>query len=409
MNDDFWWGTASSSTQCEGAAAEGDWARWEAAGRAPASGSGNGFAERYRDDFALLAELGLRHHRLSLEWARLEPRPGRHDGAAVEHYREVLSAARDAGLEPWVCLHHFSSPGWFTDDVGGFLDDRGRGYHWPAHVEWVAETFGDLVTGWKPVNEPVAHCFGAYLMGSMPPGLASVDRFAEGLRALLWATFDAGRRLRTPATPTATVMNLSPLVSRPSTPDDPAARDRARSWTDLIDRAMWGSWIGMARDGVLGTPWGADEEVPWAREAFDLIGFSYYHAATVDERGVMGPYPVDGEVGPLGYVPWAEGLGQVIERLADELPGRRLLISEFGVGTRRGQEAADEQRCRLMEEAAAIVERERAAGIDVAGLFWWTAVDNYEWLYGYDACFGLCDRDRRRRPSAELARRLAQG
>jgi beta-glucosidase len=63
----FWWGTAASSTQAEGAAPRSDWYRWERDGRAPLSGEGNGFGRRYTEDFSLLAEHGLHHHRLSLE------------------------------------------------------------------------------------------------------------------------------------------------------------------------------------------------------------------------------------------------------------------------------------------------------------------------------------------------------
>src|SRR5512144_558816 len=83
----FWWGTGASSTQCEGAAPASDWARWERIGNTPASGDGNGFASRYAEDFSLLAERGLTHHRLSIEWARIEPRQGERDYDAVEHYR----------------------------------------------------------------------------------------------------------------------------------------------------------------------------------------------------------------------------------------------------------------------------------------------------------------------------------
>jgi len=96
----FWWGTGASSAQTEGASPASDWWDWEQAGRVPISGSGNGFATRYAEDFALLADLGLTHHRLSIDWARIEPEEGRRDEAAVEHYRAVLSSARDAGIEP---------------------------------------------------------------------------------------------------------------------------------------------------------------------------------------------------------------------------------------------------------------------------------------------------------------------
>ena len=55
--DGFMWGTGASSLQTEGAAPRSDWYAWEAAGRAPRSGDGNGFGVRYQEDFAQLAEL----------------------------------------------------------------------------------------------------------------------------------------------------------------------------------------------------------------------------------------------------------------------------------------------------------------------------------------------------------------
>src|SRR5690349_24650688 len=95
--DGFLWGTGASATQCEGAAPASDWIEWERAGRVPVSGDGNGFGTRYAEDFAIYASLGLTHHRISIEWARIEPEPGVHDPAAVEHYRALLAAARNAG------------------------------------------------------------------------------------------------------------------------------------------------------------------------------------------------------------------------------------------------------------------------------------------------------------------------
>ena len=94
----------------QGAAPASDWFDWERTGHTPLSSDGNGFAGQRATDFAILAGLGLRHHRLSIEWARLEPEQGVYDEALVDHYRTVLLAARDAGIEPWVCLHHFTLP-----------------------------------------------------------------------------------------------------------------------------------------------------------------------------------------------------------------------------------------------------------------------------------------------------------
>jgi beta-glucosidase len=402
LPDGFLWGTGASSTQTEGAAPAGDWARWERLGRAPASGEGNGFATRYREDFALLGSLGLDQHRLSLEWARLEPRQGEHDPAVVEHYREVLAAGRDAGLEIWVCLHHFTLPGWFSDDLGGFLDSRGLGYHWPRHVDWVAETFGDLVAGWKPVNEPLAYAAGGYLLGAMPPGRADAGDFADALRATHLANLAAWRLLRGGDQPVATVMNLSPVRSV-ATSTEPGATEKAREWRRIVDDAYWGCWISLLRDGIWQNPLGGTEEVPDAAGAFDLIGFSYYSAVAVDQDGVLNPWPDDARRGPLGDARYPDGLGECLERLAEELPGRRLLISEVGLGTSPGDPSADAERCEYMERVMELVVDAVGAGIDLAGLFWWTGIDNYEWLHGFDAQFGLVDVHRQPRPSAELA------
>ena len=405
--DGFMWGTAASSTQTEGAAPRSDWAAWEAAGHAPPSGEGNGFATDFAADLRQFASLGLTHHRLSLDWARLEPRPGRHDGAAVEHYRQVLAAARSAGISTWVCLHHFSLPGWFADDEGGFTDDRARSYYWARHVDWVAETFGDLVFGWKPVNEPVAYALLGWLQGSIPPGRRDPAGFAEALEAILLANHDAWRLLRSGDQPTCTIHSLFPVY--PSWPSgDERERRPAEDNARLVDDVVWRTWIRAQTDGVLSVPGRPEREVPDMAGAFDLIGFSYYYALAVGADLSLGPYPADAPTGPLGLAPWAEGLAVVLQRLADELPGRPLVVAECGLGTSTAADD-DDRRCAYLEECLTITRQAIADGIDVRGFFHWTGVDNYEWNLGYDAAFGLIRRDRTPKASAEVARRWATG
>ncbi|MER3452841.1 MAG: hypothetical protein C4344_04045, partial [Acidimicrobiia bacterium] len=374
----FWWGTASSATQCEGAAPASDWAVWEREGRAPPSGDGNGFGHRFAEDFAMLARLGLRHHRLSIDWARIEPVEGRRDRGAVEHYREILEAAREEGISVWVCLHHFTVPAWFLGE-GGFVEDRSRGRYWPRHVAFVAETFGDAVFGWKPVNEPVAYASGAYLRGELPPGTRNPRAFANALRGMVLAWRDAVKELRGGPQPVATVLNLSPVF-----PVGPGAGE----WADLVDRVVWGVWTRVLDDGVLSVPGLAPEEVPGLAHSADIVGFSYYSALGVDTEGSIVPYPTGGRVGPLGYVPWPEGLGLTIRRLAEALPGRPLLVAEHGVGT-----TDDGWRCEVVRESLGVVAEALADGIDLRGFFHWTSVDNYEWLHGFDVPFGIADRD----------------
>ena len=99
----------------------------------------------------------------------------------------------------------------------------------------------------------------------------------------------------------------------------------------------------------------------------------------------------------MGYVPWSAGLGEVLDRLAEDHPDRPILIDECGIGT-----DDDEWRATYLRDVLGEVERAIGDGIDLRGFFQWTAVDNYEWLHGYDVTFGLFDRDRNARDAIEV-------
>ncbi|MGH9169311.1 MAG: family 1 glycosylhydrolase [Acidimicrobiales bacterium] len=87
----------------------------------------------------------------------------------------------------------------------------------------------------------------------------------------------------------------------------------------------------------------------------------------------------------------------------DELPGVPLLVAEYGIGT-----DDDELRTRYLSRGLTVINEAIDRGVDVRGVFHWTAVDNYEWLHGYDVSFGLLDRERNVRPSARLLRQEAK-
>ena len=143
--------------------------------------------------------------------------------------------------------------------------------------------------------------------------------FAEALEAIHLANHEAWRLLRSGDQPVATIHNLGlvePAVHTANPHELTAAQDRALRF----DETMW-CWTRALRDGVLQVPGRAPIELEDLAGSFDLIGFSYYFAQTVYADEWV-PYPADARMGPMGYAPWPEGLGLVMRRLADELPGR---------------------------------------------------------------------------------------
>ena len=386
----FMWGTGASSTQCEGAAPASDWYEWEQTAHAPRSGMGNDFGTRYSQDFALLAGLGLTHHRLSIEWARIEPNEGERDQSAITHYREILLAAKEAGIHPWVCLHHFSLPTWFAR-LGGFLIEENRTKHWQRHVEFIAETFGDLVEGWQPVNETNYYPTAAYLGRGWPPGHNDLEEWRTVSQQIHLATAEAALQLKQTGAPVASIFGLSTLELLD---DEPQTHEFAERFYSM----NWNAGLGLHTNGVLRINERDPIERPDLANVFDLIGFSYYCAFGA-RNGQLAMYPDTQTPSPLGYAIWPHGLSLVLERLHAQVPNTPLLIAEYGIGT-----ANDTERAAYLAAGLDITHSAIQRGIDIRGFFHWTAIDNYEWLHGYDLQFGIISRDRVIKPSAQILR-----
>ena len=252
----------------------------------PRSGDGNGFATRYAEDFALYAEHGLTHHRLSLEWTRLEPVQGQHDrrrGRALPRAAAGRAGRRhlDLGLPPPLLAARAGSP---TTSTASATTSR-AGCVWSRHVDWVAETFGDLVAGWKPINEPTL----------LRPRLAPARRHPAGpqrpQRGRQRARHDPpGRRRRRPPAAHARPRRWPPsqASSRSSRSRTPPRRRRRRR----------GSTSSGGSRGPTTT-----SSTPTTTSASPTTRPS---ASRGD--GSIGPWPVDGTPGPQGYVRVGGGL-----------------------------------------------------------------------------------------------------
>jgi beta-glucosidase len=141
----FLWGAGTAAHQVEGGNYLNDWWAWEAdpdSHCVEASGDACDHWNRYSADLDLLAALGLRAYRFSIEWSRVEPREGDFSVPALDHYREVCRAARARGIEPIVTFHHFTTPAWLAA-AGGWSNPgrrlstlrdsaRSRPDTWPA-------------------------------------------------------------------------------------------------------------------------------------------------------------------------------------------------------------------------------------------------------------------------------------
>ncbi len=384
----FLWGAATSAHQVEGGNTANDWWAWEQAGHVRfRSGAACDHLHRFREDFDLAQSIAHNAHRFSLEWSRIEPRPGEYSDEALAHYGEVIDALLARGIEPVMTVHHFTLPRWLAEQGG--WEARGVEDRFVAFVEKVAAAYAGRVRWWITINEPVVLVFKGYLIGQWPPGVASLPRSMRVYRRLLRAhvlAYEVIHRYR----PDAMVsVAMHALAVSPCNPrrllDQVSAAGRHYLFNQMFLRGLL--------DGSLWLPGQFFERLPMKR-SLDFIGLNYYtrdfvHNTGLDLTGLIGNqcgldhHERVGKRTSLGWEIYPEGLLEFLKLDAGfKLP---MLITENGIAT----DDEDDRMLFLMLHVWQIA-RALGLGLDVRGYLYWSLLDNFEWADGYDnAHFGL--------------------
>jgi beta-glucosidase len=375
--DGFLWGCATAAHQIEGGNHANDWWQWEQRGGILTGDSSDPACDdwhRFREDAALLQELGNNAHRLSIEWSRVEPSPGEFDGAAIEHYREVLSDLRERGIQPMVTLHHFTSPTWFTDRGGWAAAGSPDG--WLPFVRRVADDLGELVGLWCTINEPNIYAYQGWMAGEFPPGrrgdLLGLHRVLGNLRRAHCAAYTELARL-SPGVPVGLAHHKRLMLPARVRPLDRLAAHVAQTVMD-----SWPSGGGLEK--VVDAP-------------ADFFGLNHYtgslvrFAITHPQEGFIAQSNPPGL--PENDFGWAQNpywLRVALRELKDR--GLPVYVTENGTAVRD-----DTRRVSYVEAALGELWEAIQEGLDVRGYFHWTAVDNFEWARGYSMRFGLIGLD----------------
>ena len=402
--DGFVWGTATAAHQVEGNNVASDfWLLEHLPGTVFTEPSGDACDQwhRYRDDIRMLRELGFGAYRFSIEWARIEPEEGWYSLAALDHYRRVLAACCEQGVRPCVTFHHFSSPRWFTAD-GGWEDARNID-RFVRYCERAVRHLGDLIDTAYTINE-------ANLLATLA---ASGILPRKGYKARL--EFLAAAAVRC----VSTVDRFGPfLLGDPARISDVMLEAHQRARVALKSGpGDFGVGITLAIPDFQAVPGGevrcqdawASSVDPFldAARADDFVGVQTYSRVRFGSDGALPPEP-GVPVLIMGYELWPEALEATIRR-AHARAAVPVFVTENGIGT-----TDDAQRIAYVRRALDGVVRCLRDGIDVRGYFYWSLLDNFEWLFGYGPQFGLIAVDRATqmrtvKPSArwlgEIARR----
>ena len=413
---DFLWGAASASYQIEGGVKEGGRGPsiWDVFSHTPGKikngDTGDRAADsfrRFREDVALLKEMGLKAYRFSIAWPRVAPKGNTEwNQAGFDYYLELLDALLEAGIEPWVTLYHWDLPQ-ALQEKGGWQNPEIV----PAFGAYAAEAgrrFQGRAVRWFVLNEPQCFLGLGYGEGVHAPGLtlgpeALADCWTHMLEACALgasALREADPANRIGAASTGKV--CYPASDRPE--DATAARQAMFSCGDsrwyftypmFLDPLCLGRWP-EALEPALRERLEASDCLRRLRGArLDFIGANIYNGVPV-RKGDGGPeevpWPVGGPRTAIGWTVSPEAL-EWGPRFLSERYGLPLYISENGVACLDrvflDGGVHDPDRIDFLARCLLALDRAIAAGADVRGYFHWSLTDNFEWAEGYDQRFGL--------------------
>lgn len=417
---DFVWGVATSAYQIEGkdpadGAGECVWDTFVKNGKIFDGHTADVACDhmhRYREDFALMKELGIRHYRFSLNWARILPEGmGRVNETAVEMYRDMILCMKENGITPYITLFHWEFPeklyqrgGWMNPDVVQWFGD---------YAALVAERFSDLCEYFITINEPQC-CIGlGHLSGMHAPGVClSVSETFLAAHHLLMAHGQAVKELRAHARRPIRI-GFSPTGSVPypatDSPEDLEAAKKAYFgfYNDIKNWAWNVTWFSdpvflghYPEDGLEKfaqyLPQIRPEDLELIHQPIDFMGQNIYSGYPVraDENGEPQIVPRKQGYARLanGWPVTPEAFYYGLRFLCERYP-YPLYITENGAACHDmvsvDGKVHDPNRITYLDSYIGAMQYAIEDGADVRGYFQWSFMDNFEWAKGYNDRFGI--------------------
>ncbi|MEB3371654.1 GH1 family beta-glucosidase [Saccharopolyspora mangrovi] len=421
--DGFAWGAATASYQVEGGVAEGGRGEsiWDRFAHTPGTIVGGDTGDvacdhyhRYREDVALMRELGLTHYRFSLAWPRLQPDgTGTLNPAGLDFYSRLVDELLDSGIQPWVTLYHWDLPQ-ALEDAGGW-PERDTAHRFADYAARAHAALSDRVQHWTTLNEPWVAAFLGHAEGVHAPGRRDHAAAMRAAHHLLLGHGLAMSEMRAAGAGSSCGITLNLAPVDPATEAD---RDLARRVDGLLNRQfldplLLGHHPADVLDDVAdvtGSDHIRDGDERIINAPLDFLGINYYTRQVVtssDQPRIWRPgdepsaWPGSADMSPaprglptteMGWEVDPAGLGELLERLHRDYPAIPLYITENGAAyddERVDGQVHDRARVDYLRAHFRTAHQAIANGVDLRGYFVWSLLDNFEWAFGFGKRFGL--------------------
>ena len=417
----FVWGTGTSAYQIEGAvSADGrGQSIWDVfshtRGNVYRGDTGDIACDSYNlleDDVRIIRDLGVGAYRFSVSWTRIQPTGnGPANRAGLDYYRRLSERLREAGVAPIATVYHWDLPQALEDQGGWGKRDTAQRMADFAHI--LGEGLGDLVGTWITINEPLQTVHQGYRVGSQAPGLRDQELAAAATHHVLLGHGLVLQALRatTPAgTEIGPTMDPQPFIALDAAAEaviDAVDAEHNRVYTDPVFHKRYpaearpemlppDSLIQSGDFDIIGAPidfFGLNYYRPHYLRAGDFSDLRLGESPIHDFPGIVEYMAPDLPRTVMGWPNVPGSLRDQLVSLHEETGGLKLYITENGcaaadyVGT--DGEIRDHERIAYIQGHLEAAWQAIQDGVNLAGYFHWSLMDNFEWSHGYRQRFGL--------------------
>ena len=362
------------------------------------------FYNRYAKDIGLMADLNISNYRFSIAWSRIFPEgAGRVNPGGVDFYNRVIDFCLELNIIPWITLYHWDLPnelqnkgGWVNRNIVDWFGD---------FVSCCIKNFGDRVTNWIVINEPMVFAGAGYFLGVHAPGKKGLNNFLAVTHhaALCQARGGAIIKSLLPQSNVGTTFSCSHIEPYRHTLKDIIA---AKKVDALLNRLFIEPLLGLGYPvDNLKILQRIEKFIKYDDEknlAFkmDFIGVQNYTREIVSHTTFM-PFVQakiikankrNVETTLMNWEVYPESIYNVLKKYSSYKNMPALMVTENGAAftdVLHNGEVHDPKRIQYLKDNISQVLRAKQEGVNVTGYFIWTFLDNFEWAEGYYPRFGL--------------------
>ncbi|MFK4434697.1 glycoside hydrolase family 1 protein [Paenibacillus sp. RC21] len=429
--EDFFWGGSTSAYQVEGA--------WDEDGKGPSvidmANHVEGVTDfkvtsdhyhMFKEDVALMAEMGFKAYRFSIAWTRIYPQGvGEVNQKGIAFYSSLIDELIKYGIEPIVTMYHFDLP-YALEKQGGW-SKRETIDAFEQYAKILYENFGDRVKYWLTINEQNMLILHPGSIGTLDTSLENPQKVLYQQNHHMLVAQAKAMVLCHEMLPDAKIgpaPNIGVIYPASSKPEDTLAADNyaaIRNWL-YLDMAVFGrynhiAWSYLVEKGYEPVIEEGDMDI-LAKGNPDFIAFNYYTSQTVgeslddgndfshtgDQHEIVGePGAYRGSVNPnlqttefgweIDPVGFRSTLRQIYSRY--HLP---LIVTENGLGAfdklEEGDVVNDPYRIDFFKKHIDQIQLAITDGVEVFGFCPWSAIDLVSTHQGSSKRYGFIYVDR---------------